>query len=228
MARTVTLATLRQKAQQRADMENSTFLSTAEWNGLINDSAAELYDLLVDAYEDYFKSTYSFATTANTANYTLPADFYKFLGLEQVTGTNQTITCEPFEYAERNHYQLYNSAGITFNLDYVPACPLLVADTDTFDGVNGWEEYIVIDAAIKARIKEESDVTDLGAQKAAMAKRIEDSAPNRDAGMGGRVVDVHRIDPYYGLISPSPARYRILGSQIQLRSLLMPLIGGFQ
>jgi hypothetical protein len=227
MARTVTLATLRQKAQQRADMENSTFLSASEWNGLISDSASELYDILVTVYEDYFQSSYAFTTASGTSSYPLPADFYKLLGLDQQAGTNQSVTCEPFEFAERNHYQLYNAAGTQFTLYYIPACPVLASDSDTFDGVNGWDEYIVIDAAIKAKVKEESDISELMAAKSAIMKRIEDSAPNRDAGMGGRVVDVHRIDPYYGLISPAPARYRILGGNIQLRSMLTPLVGGF-
>lgn len=58
----------------------------------------------------------------------------------------------------------------------------MLRDTDILDGVNGWEEYVTIDAAIKALRKEESDTSILMAEKAAMMKRILDSAPNRDAG----------------------------------------------
>jgi hypothetical protein len=41
----------------------------------------------------------------------------------------------------------------------------------------------VVDAAIKALAKEESDVTELMAEKAMLKQRIEESAQNRDAGM---------------------------------------------
>ncbi len=56
-------------------------------------------------------------------------------------------------------------------------------------GVNGWDEYVIIDAAIKCLIKEESDVQVLLLQKQQMLKRIEDMAANRDAGDPERVSD---------------------------------------
>lgn len=62
--------------------------------------------------------------------------------------------------------------------------------TDTMDWVNGWEEMIVVDCAIKALGKEESDVQVLGARKAALVQRIQDIAENRDQGSPGRTVDV--------------------------------------
>jgi uncharacterized protein YdcH (DUF465 family) len=58
----------------------------------------------------------------------------------------------------------------------------LLADTDIIDGVSGWTEYIIVDAAIKALHKEESDTTALMAQKMALKQRIEETAMNRDAG----------------------------------------------
>ena len=223
MARLATLASLRLQAQQRADMENSTFLSPTEWNVLINASATELYDVLTTVYEDYFQDSSTFTTSSGVSKYALPSDFYKMLGLDQNTGASVPVTCTPFQFAERNRFIDYNSPGQTFEVFYVPACPLLVADSDTFDGVNGWEEYIVIDAALKALIKEESPVGDLGATKLAIKKRIEESAPNRDAGMGNRVTDVHSVDPFYGITAPAPAAYRIMGGYIVLKSPQLPL-----
>ena len=212
MARIVTLASLRLQAQRRADMENSSFLGTQEWNDMINASAAELYDILTRVYEDYFQASFPFVTVSGQSAYPLPSDFYKLLGLDQQTGVNVNITCQPFEFAERNKFSPYNSSGQSFTVQYVPSCPLLVYDTDTFDGVNGWEEYIVVDVAIKALTKEESSTQELEAAKMALLKRIESSAPNRDAGMSGRVTDIHAIDPYFGLTSPAPAHYRVMAA----------------
>jgi hypothetical protein len=51
---------------------------------------------------------------------------------------------------------------------------------------------VIIDAAIKCLQKEESDVQVLMAQKAAMKRRIEVAASNRDAGSPLSVSDVYR------------------------------------
>ena len=52
----VSLSELRLLARQRADMENSQFISDDEWRRMINRSYAELYDLVVTSAnsEDYF------------------------------------------------------------------------------------------------------------------------------------------------------------------------------
>jgi hypothetical protein len=82
-------------------------------------------------------------------------------------------------------------ANQTINVWYAPRFTPLVNPTDTFDGINGYEELVAIDAAIKALQKEESDVSTLMAQKAAMIKRIEDTASNRDAGAPAHITDVN-------------------------------------
>ena len=68
------------------------------------------------------------------------------------------------------------------------------ASTVTFDDINGYAEYVIIDAAIKCLQKEESDVQVLFAQKAAMKRRIEEAASNRDAGSPLSVSDVYRAN----------------------------------
>lgn len=62
--------------------------------------------------------------------------------------------------------------------------------TNVIDGLSGWDEYVVIDAAIKARVKEESDPSVLLQQKGAFIDRIEAAAENRDAGQPQQVTDV--------------------------------------
>ena len=62
-------------------------------------------------------------------------------------------------------------------------------DSVIMDGVSGWEEYIVIDAAIKARCKQEEDVTELRNQKAEMVADIASMAEGRDVGQAHHVSD---------------------------------------
>jgi hypothetical protein len=58
------------------------------------------------------------------------------------------------------------------------------------DGISGWLEYVVTDAAIKMAQKEESDTSTLQFQKAALIKRIEAAGENRDAGSPATIADV--------------------------------------
>jgi len=55
-------------------------------------------------------------------------------------------------------------------------------DSTLMDGIAGWEEYIIVDAAIKAYIKQETDYTALQVRKTELKERIEAMAEGRDAG----------------------------------------------
>lgn len=63
-------------------------------------------------------------------------------------------------------------------------------DADRFDGINGWEEYLVIDAAIRALTKEESDPSALMVEKAEIEARLQEMADSRDKGRPKRLQDV--------------------------------------
>jgi hypothetical protein len=66
----------------------------------------------------------------------------------------------------------------------------ITGEPTTADGVSGWLEYVVCDAAIKCAQKEESSTEVLQFQKQALIKRIEAAAENRDAGSPATVADV--------------------------------------
>ena len=85
-------------------------------------------------------------------------------------------------------------SGQSVRLWYVPRLRQLVLDTDIADGVNGWLEYVIVDAAIKALQKEESDVSVLMAQKAGLLERIKAAGSNRDAGMPETISRVRDSD----------------------------------
>jgi hypothetical protein len=220
---TTTLLGLRTAVRQRADQENSLFCSDGEVNSYINQSYFELYDLLIQKYgNDYFIAPdYTFTTDGTSDKYALPTDFYKILGVDLLLsgGNSYSLTVRPFQMAERNRwawpnmqalYGLVNlryrlngsyiwfvprpAAGQTIRLLYVPRLNVLQYDSDEIDGVSGWDEYIVVDAAIKCMQKEESDVSVLMAQKQALIRRIEAAAENRDAGSPQKVSDSRGSD----------------------------------
>ncbi len=217
---TVTLLQLRTRARQRADMESTGFIQDSELNTYINASYAELYDLLVSKYgSDYFVApAYTFSTTANTETYSLPADFYKLLGVDCKINSSNWKTLKRFEFAERNlsqtwdvyaseflRYRVFGSnlllspvpqGSLQMRAWYIPLPTALSADSDSFSGINGYEEYVVIDAAIKMLTKEESDTSSLMFEKQAMKKRIEDMADSRDVGSPASVTDTSDINGY--------------------------------
>ncbi len=206
----MSLLALRTLAQQEADMVNSNFVKLPEWNTYINQSYFELYDLLVSLFEDYYLAQpYTFTTDGSNFQYSMPSDFYKLLGVDcaQAAG-NARITLHKYDFIERNRYVypsvtntffgVFNlryrllgsklnfipvpSAGQVITTWYIPKLTQLLQDTDIADGVSGWTEYIVVDAAIKALEKEESDVSALLVRKQALLDRIQSTAMNRDAG----------------------------------------------
>jgi len=67
-------------------------------------------------------------------------------------------------------------------------------DAVTIDGISGWEEYVIVDAAIKAMVKQEQDVSELRIQKAMLIARIEGMAEGRDAGQAHHVSDALSIN----------------------------------
>jgi hypothetical protein len=222
----VSLGQVRLAAQQRADMVNSDFITTQEWNSYISHSYAELYDILAQVYGDeYFVAAPYELTLTGAAFYDLPKDFMKLLGVDLSISSAGTgwLTLKKFSFIARNRY-IYGNTPVSFlgilNLKYrlvgdqiefvpvpaanqkariwyIPRPCVLMSDSDLLDGVSGWDEYVVVDAAIKAMQKEESDVSVLIAQKAALLARIQAAASNRDAGQSETVSDVRRLDGAY-------------------------------
>lgn len=132
---------------------------------------------------------------------------------------SNAITLEPYMFQERNRYvnsyltadqvdgtirMRYRLKGDVIHLipqpsgfnslrlHYIPVMEKLASDSDEFDGVNGWEEYAILDTAIKMMRKEEGDTSDLRADRADIENKLISMASDRDAGMPQRITDVAR------------------------------------
>ena len=219
----ITLAQLRTEARQRADMENSEFVSDSELNGYINNSISELHDLLIQTYDgDYYVSEATFTTSGSADSYALSSiitsgDFYKLRGVDAKLNGTEWRTLKPFSFNERNRnnyvYTDFGIAEVRYRLVgsnlrftpvpdnniyvkvwYIPVAQTLVNDSDSYDDLNNFSEYVILDVAIKMLDKEESDTTKLEAKKLQLMRRIEGAAGNRDAGEGEAVRDVYSIN----------------------------------
>jgi hypothetical protein len=239
MATTMALSDLMIAVRQRADATTTGytpsltgtqfFVTDPELISFINQSCFELYDVLIKVFgaNYYISAPYVFSTDGVTQFFTLPADFYKLVGISVIspTAVQNVYPIKPGSFREmqqlvgtypsspfyvNSKYMLTGSnlwiaplmtSGQQVQMFYVPRFTQLVALTDTLDGISGWTEYVIVDAAIKYKEKEESDVSILGAQKAGLLKRIEDSASTRDAANSSRIIDVNECVTPYGWTS---------------------------
>lgn len=227
----INLGYLRYMSQLRADKLTSQYLTMDEWNFNINQSAAELYDLLVDKYgEDYFLSDPVNITLTGAISYDLPDGsnysaspaLYKLNGADvnisgQSTGANAGWTpLSRSNWSDRDRFttwpgqagalnniyqmsyrtmgdQLYlfpQNTNMLVRIWYVPILTQMLRDTAMLPfSISGWSEYVIVDAAMKAMIKEESlqKWQVLAAIKAALIERIETTAANRDVGQPNTV-----------------------------------------
>jgi hypothetical protein len=83
---------------------------------------------------------------------------------------------------------------------YAPHYTPLVNDSDVENAawVPGWDEYVVNQAVISAKMKEESDVSAIMARQAEIKQLIETDMMNRDMGQPAHVIDVERNGSGYG------------------------------
>lgn len=155
---------------------------------------------------------------------------YKLMGVDLgiSSNTNAWVTLKKFNFISRNRYVypqltstylgVFNlryrmmgnnllfiptpSAGQFIRVWYIPRLSTLVNDSDLCDGISGWTEYIICDASIKCGQKEETDISVLAGQKAALIDRIQSSAMNRDAGEPDTISDTRTRAESWGGYGP--------------------------
>lgn len=92
--------------------------------------------------------------------------------------------------AEDRIYFSQNPGNRTYTLYYLPVAPTLVDGEDTFNGFNGWEDWVIFKAAIDMMNKEESDSSALQAECVQIEQRIKLLGTMRDLGSAPQVADV--------------------------------------
>lgn len=71
-------------------------------------------------------------------------------------------------------------------------------DSTALDGIAGWDEFVIIDSAIKAQLKQENDITGLVLQRNDIVAEIESLAEGRDIGQAQHVSDALSMNGGYG------------------------------
>jgi hypothetical protein len=172
---------------------------------ILNSALREVHDMLTQAVEDYQLTTSAELTVAGGADYVaLPTDVYKVRGVDRKIGTSWQ-TMDRHEFGDRNKTSgplTYTVAGSRLYFAPVAQAPGAIvrvlytpvftdlSDGGSFDGINGFEELAVVEAAIRMRDAEESDVQVLMARKAALMERVNMMAQRRDRGRPHKARDV--------------------------------------
>ncbi len=187
-------------------MEANNYISDPELITYINNSLAELDDIMVTDYEDYKLSTFLTTLSPGANIIPLPKELYKLRGIDYQTsqGTNNWVTLFPFQLTERNKasspanrsglsYRVggasvvimpeANAAG-TYQVWYTPKFVPLSDECDhllTQMDAQAWVEYAVVDCCIKILNKQNMDPSGFFNEKQLLTTRIKNAAKNRDS-----------------------------------------------
>jgi hypothetical protein len=136
----MSLFEMRLRSQQTADRVGSQFVINTEWNAFIRLAMYELYDLIMDTYEDYFASSFVLIqTNGTTANYALPngttnylggnynglagspaSAFYKPAGVDLAINTSTVspayVTLVKYNFCDRNKFIYPNSTSTIYGV----------------------------------------------------------------------------------------------------------------
>jgi len=221
MPRTFTAGDIRTRVRERADMENSTFISDVELLRYVSASYTELYDQLVNSDPERFLREETFTGDGTTKDFAVATDYYGTIRIdfEETDGLRLPLKRIFGEESSRfNHtdatvavgwHPIHNvstpttqmlrllptpESGGTYVHSYIVAPADLTSAATAIDGVSGWEEFIVIDAAIKCRTKEETPVGDLERALARFTERLEIMRNARSAAQTGRVINTRGDD----------------------------------
>ncbi len=195
----ITLATLRTRARQLGDYENSTVFTDAVMTPWVNEALGDYCDLLDEHFDGYRDTTGAVTTTANVATVALPAAFLKTRAIDILDGgTYQQLrrfqpgaqalgydlsTGRPVGYLHvGTNLELFPTpdAAYTIRLRYVPAMTALAADGDSIDVPNGWEGFIIHSILLRCDEREERPLGDRLAAIDRYRQRIVRASQNRN------------------------------------------------
>lgn len=211
MARTVTLTSLLAQVRQRADIESATARHPdSQLTEYINQSWAELHDELAQSVQDYLVTSSTISVVNGTDTYSLPATFYKLRAIFVTVGSSY-IELHPFHIQEIGKYQYaggwYTDAPMAYHLTgsnilfkptpngaytvtlyFTPAPARVSVVSETFDGIAGWEEFVVWDSAAKVMARDERDPSYAQGKAREQLQRITRMAATRNSAEPSKIL----------------------------------------
>ena len=225
VTRTELLSSVRARTNTENQLD---FCDDVEVTGYINAGITSIWDLILNSTwgGDRYQRSHTFSTEAGRSNYERPSDYYRTLSADAFVENDRPVSIYPFPKEWRNIlrgsapllaypwspgaqiYYRWEGGDMVFlpvpqsvfqiRLNYAPVAPRLYAADDSFDGVNGWEEYVILYAAIRVLTKcgPYETIPLLTQQMADEKARIMVSAPQADMQQAERTHILERFDDY--------------------------------
>ena len=189
-----------------------SFMPDAEVIDNINTSISPWYDMVLDSTfaGNFIRAPWVITTQNAVDTYALAPNFYRLISVDVYAGSNGVKrSAVPYNEEQRNLFNSLSAMGgvsgdvfgfmlqgtnivfrpipvsaTTAQINYYPTPPTLSKPDDYFDSIGGWEEWVVLDAAIKCCLKDGQleTIGVLSSMKADQTARIKSAAPNRDQG----------------------------------------------
>lgn len=185
----------------RSDMRNTEFVTSSEILSLLNIEIAKMFGELVALLPGLLTQEATINAVTGTFNYNVPSNFYKTLDVFKVSqqryipcpkvvhqnspgviiGFNGTPSWSILGLGAARQLHFEPDPGTNdYVLRYVTTPPQLAEADDTFDGVNGWEEWPIWATVISVLIAEKQDTRDARAQLIEERRRIISDVANGD------------------------------------------------
>ena len=215
MAQTTTFLLLRTRSTERAGEEFTTpgAVSTDELKRAVNNAYRRLRGMLTASRgAGYYAASANIASVSGTATYALPTDFVSLLAIYVHDGSRARQMAQ-WEWSDAAHMRSMSLRGgytwrswtyrivgqllevaptptevRTIVVRYIPTVADLSNDADTVDGIEGWEEWIVLTVAISLLSKLEREIGPLVQERAVLEAEIKALAGSRDAHRTTRMV----------------------------------------
>lgn len=140
------------------------------------------YEVLPMSFRD--RTAFSGGSPATTSNEQKGMPLYYNIHAPWTSGSTEGMGIHLFPTPDQDY---------AYSLRYLPTFTDLSADGDNFNGIVGWEEWVVLDAAIKVVTKDKNingNYELLARERDRVEKRIRDTAPKQNRGGPQRRVDV--------------------------------------
>ena len=197
--RNFTVAQVRDRVRELIDAEQMRALGDTEMTKRISAAYAKYYCKLVKAGLGYPNETTQTIISTGNDSYSLPADHFATLRVDWQYSPNWWIPLEEIDIREIHQVQFTNAsqsfwyrlsgqtiilyptpaANGSYRHIYAPAPADLTTDSQTIDGVAGWEEAVILEVAIRCAMKWEGEVTGLLEERAQVDARIDEEAEMR-------------------------------------------------
>jgi len=199
-------------------MQNSKYPDPVRLDHIANIALSKTRDLLIESFEDYWREIDAFTLANGQSDYLLPKGYYKTTKVYYKSG-GRRYPLERFTLDGISGYSENPSLSGAIDHWYIPEFIPYTNDDDQigFPMVSGWEDYASLLIAVRLRVREELDASQLKGELMEAKQHIIDMATERDSGTMQTVGDVYNRWGTAAASFPNDGswlRYRIMGDKL--------------